>query len=964
MSSVLSCASHVLMKAKKKGEKLSPEKKQAVYNKVMEISKNWQTGAKYKNVKDAQYNTIEVFERIYEEATGFSMDPVESVIPNLKDLRKVEIRLEEFNSILGTKDGAVFANLKLPRRILMRLPELDKFQQEITSQSSFFRKENVDNNLRINDILRNFKKFSGSLGSEKGDYRAYSQLEARLEPIIANKRAGKKFDQRLYTELRNKKAEMLNNGAGTANLILSEVFQGRSIKDLREQYKFGSQEEALLNNMKREYNEVRKSTSVNLIRGLQKLISISKDSDTPGIEKILEDIKNRIKEIEFQKVGDERDNPIRDSDFFKADAEMQAFGFTTGDRYTKKVGNQFKVANRQYMPQFVLGIPKILAKVEKAIRGEPVEGKTRDQLLDNIKKEVEEFGGIIDHAKGRSVADSEYSLDPFMFLNKYVGDVSLFNYKIHVKDSFKRAYDTLVNQHMKPATLAGNETVAEALDHHLRVATDVYNAVKKLDPGDTVVSDNIMRTISALTYFRLLGGNIRSAFRNGTQRVYELNKWGWRGLSDARKFYTEAGGTENTELANKMAKEFGILWFEGKEVGSTIIDAFKGKGDLSSASRGALQESFFTGKGLKVSAEGEIVRSTDGISDIVARGASSLSDKAAFAHKIVEDWNRARTFRMGFAIAYKNLQNMSPEWISRKSKINLSGEGSEVKIKNWMAREAGQIAYNSVLDIHYEYANWAKAKALQGGKGVKAKAGTFLGQFMHYRFSNFDMMYNWYDKAKLSAKAGDFTSESMFTMMRLGITQGIINNIFAPLTNIRTDSVLNNDVAETADAAYSWFTTDRDDPEAMKKLEKKTYGQGGYYFLGPNVGFLLSLAEVKNFREMDKDSHYRDDLEFVDDRVKQYKTLSLINSQLARSWVYSVPLLYERGLIDSMRLDLGLFPDQDIRDIRDWAKKWVGKNLHPTFKADWMKYNYERLPKSKQPGQNSDAALQALALLT
>jgi hypothetical protein len=65
-----------------------------------------------------------------------------------------------------------------------------------------------------------------------------------------------------------------------------------------------------------------------------------------------------------------------------------------------------------------------------------------------------------------------------------------------------------------------------------------------------------------------------------------------------------------------------------------------------------------------------------------------------------------------------------------------------------------------------------------------------------------------------------------------------------------------------------------------------------------------------------------------------------------------------------MRLDLGLFPDQDIRDIRDWAKKWVGKNLHPTFKADWMKYNYERLPKSKQPGQNSDAALQALALLT
>ena len=962
MSSVLSCAAHVLMKKKLKGEKLSSKKKQAVYNKVMEISKNWQEGGKYKNVKDAQYNTVEQFERIYEEATGLSMDPVESAIPNLKDLKKLEIRLEEFNSVLGTKDGAVMANLKLPRRILMRLPELDKFQQEITSETGFFRKENVDNNQRINDILRNFKKFSGAIG---GDYKAYSQLEIRLEPIIANKRAGKNYDQKLYNELRQQKANMLVNGGGTANLILSEIFQGRSIRDLREQYRFGTQEEALLNNMKREYNEVRKSTSVNLVRGLQKLINIHKDSDTPGMGKILEDIKSRIKEIEFQKVVDEKGDPIRNVDFFKADAEMQAFGFTSGDAYTKTEGNHYKVANRQYMPQYVLGIPKLLAKVEKAIRNEPIEGTTREGLLENIRTEIADFGGIIDHAKTRSVADSEYSLDPFMFLNKYVGDVSLFNYKIHVKDSFKRATDTLINEHMKPADLAKNETVTEALEHHLRVATDVYNAVQKLDPGDTVVSDNIMRTISALTYFRLLGGNIRSAFRNGTQRVYELNKWGWRGLRDARKFYTEAGGTENTELANKMSKEFGLLWFDGKEVSSKIMDVFKGKGDISAASRGALQESFFTGKGLKVSAEGEIVRSTDGISDIIARGASTLSDKAAFAHKVVEDWNRARTFRMGFAIAYKNLQNMSPEWIARKSKINLGFEGSDVKTKNWMAREAGQIAYNSVLDIHYEYANWAKAKALQTGKGIKSKTGTFLGQFMHYRFSNFDMMHNWYDKAKLSAKAGDFTSEEMFTMMRLGVTQGIINNIFAPLTNIRTDGVLNNDVVETADAAYSWLTTDRDDPEAVKKLEKKTYGQGGYYFLGPNVGFLLSLAEVKNFREMDKDSHYRDDLEFIDDRVKQYKTLSLINSQLARSWVYSTPLLYERGLIDSMRLDLGLFPDQDMRDIRDWAKKWVGKNLYPTFKADWMKYNYKRLPKSKQPGQgSSDAALQALALLS
>mgnify|MGYP003111776514 CR=1 FL=1 len=954
MSSVLSCASNVLMKKRQKGESLSPEKKQKVYEKITRLAKDWQLGARYSNARDAKYNTFEQFERIYEEATGLPIDPVKSAIPNLKDLKKFEIRLNEFNAILSQRDGAIMANLKLPRRILKRLPETAKFGDELVAETGFFRRENVDNNKRINDILYNFKKFSGALG---GDPKEYSNLEAMLEPILANKKAGRKYDNNLYKELRNKKMNMLTRGAGRANLILSEVFQGTSISDLRKNYGFGSAEESLLNNMKREYGEIRRSTSVNLIRGLQKIININKDSNVPGMDKILSDMKNRIKEIEFQQVRDEDGTPIKNLDFFKADKEMQVFGFKEDSRYAIKEGNTFKVANRQYMPQYVLGIPKILAKIERAVRKEPVEGETLESLMKSIKDEVQSLDGIIDRAKKRSVADSEYSVDPFMFLNKYVSDVSLFNYKVHVKDSFKRLTDTMLNEHLKPAKLAKNEIVTESLEHHLRVASDVYNTVQKLDAGDTVISDNIMRTISALTYFRLLGGNVRSAFRNGTQRIYEFNRWGYKGLKEAKRFYTDAGGTENAVLANQQAKKFGILWFDGKDIGSTVLDAWKGKGDISAASRGALQESFFTGKNLKVNADGEIVRSTDGVTDIIARGVSKVADKASVAHKVVEDWNRSRTFRTGFAVALRNLRNMSPEWISRKSGIKAD---NQEKLNKWMENEAGQIAYNTVLDLHYEYANWAKAKALQGKKGIAGRTGQILGQFMHYRFSNFDMMANWIDKGWTSIKAGDFTSDEVFTVMRLGITQAIINNIFAPATNIRTDSVLNNDVAQTLDTAYTWFSTDRDDPEQVKKLERKTFGQGGYYFLGPNIGFILSLAEVKDFHEMDEDIGYRDDAEFVDDRTKKYKTLSLINSQLARTWMYSAPLFYERGLIDAARLELGLFPDQEIRDIRDSAKKWVGRNLYPTFKADWMKY---KRPKRKRSAQNTDSALQALSLL-
>ena len=163
MSSVLSCASHVLDKKRRKGERMSPEKKAKVHKRITKIASDWQVGARYKNIKDAQYNTFEQFERIYEEATGIPLDPIRGAIPNLKDIKKFEIRLQEFNSILGTKDGAIMANLKLPRRILMRLPELNKYQQELVAETGFFRRENVDNNKRINDILHNFKKFSGTI---------------------------------------------------------------------------------------------------------------------------------------------------------------------------------------------------------------------------------------------------------------------------------------------------------------------------------------------------------------------------------------------------------------------------------------------------------------------------------------------------------------------------------------------------------------------------------------------------------------------------------------------------------------------------------------------------------------------------------------------------------------------------------------------------------------------------------
>ena len=46
MSSVLSCASHVLDKKRRKGERMSPEKKAKVHKRITKIASDWQVGAR------------------------------------------------------------------------------------------------------------------------------------------------------------------------------------------------------------------------------------------------------------------------------------------------------------------------------------------------------------------------------------------------------------------------------------------------------------------------------------------------------------------------------------------------------------------------------------------------------------------------------------------------------------------------------------------------------------------------------------------------------------------------------------------------------------------------------------------------------------------------------------------------------------------------------------------------------
>ena len=909
----LLCKSTVLDKKRKAADKLTVEQKQQVAKEFEDIANKFHTGF-WKNIKDTGYNDMNTFDFLYYKATGMPFDPG-TWSPTMIDARKFKMRINRFNKNLGQTDGWISSFFKLPRTVLKKLPELQKFQQEMIYETSFFRKNTFAGNKRVNSMLSTFKDIATELGSNT---KEYSRIEKALDEaeVIG--------DLKNINKYQLQKLNFLKKGSGKAYIGLMKALQGADINTLDELPSRKSK--ANMHKIMGHWRELRTSSAKSLVRGMEKIVTLAKGNARN--EKLVERMQSRIRAIKFQEVIDKEGNTIP-GEKFKADADILKYGFTVEEKNSymaRDSKGQLYVRYRQYMPHYVLGIPKMLYTAEKIFKGG--DGESIADLNKTIETELGSLDNIIRRIEKRNEGyDTIYHVDPFFFFKKYVSDVSIFNYKTHIKDTFRRAYSDLTNNHLEIAKQSGNKNSVEMLENMLKMTHDVYNTLHNIDPYRDTTRNNLMRFMTSLTYFRLLGGNIRSAARNATQRIHEIHNFGIGGVSEANAYYTKVGGAEqNVELVNRKLKEYGLLWFSGKNVRHKLLDSLTGgEGTgITEASRGALGESFIADYGLKVTKNGEIVRDTATPSKSLAQTTSKIAEKSAFMHRLVEDWNRTNTFKVAFALVHQNLGKMSPEWLQKQS-----GKTDPKAINEWKANEAGKMAYIATLDIHYEYAKWAKAKGLQTGPGQ------FLGQFMHYRFSLFDMMYKWIDDAGIALRAGDFTGQETWRLMRFGMTSAMIGGVFAPLLNTKLSGLFQNDVIETAETAYKYLSADRDNKEEMEELDKKTFGQGGFYFLGPNVNFLLSLNELQDHFFMDETKHsdYLKDIDFIPEEQtnKRFKLMSLVNAQLARTWNYTAPLFYQRGIIDAARMELGLFPDRDIRDIRRMAKQWMGRNIHPSL---------------------------------
>ena len=957
--SIFACGT-AAMNRKIKDPKLSKEAKSRIYNKMINLAKDWELGKGFENVKKSGWNDMETFNWIYKEYTHKSIDP--NFTPtNFSDMRKFELGLREYNNRVGKPSGIFARNFYLPVAAMQNIPELQRFERNLVKESSFFRDYSVQSGRQVNHILADFNTFALGMGMTskfpsiiKGVnskirklYKEYEQLNNRL-PLANNSTERAQISAKLRA---NREAinAFYESGSGKAIKIFNNVLQGADIETIDG---ITSEQKTLLRNMKSNYVEIRKNSAKGLIRGLQQIRKMSKEKDLKWVDSTVDKINALIKQIEFQKRIDESGNLIDFKDL-QSERDFVGLGFKATEGYNT-TSDKRVAFSKHYMSQYTLGILKTIRKVEEAVHDNKID------LDVELKREIEDWEGIVNIAKPKNpLSNNIYDADPFFYLKKYTSDVGMFNYRVHVKSNFTEAVTTLTKEHLDVARESGDKNLEESALSMLRLVREVNEQVQIQDPTAKGWLDDVARAATSFTYFRLMGGNIRSAARNGTQRIYELVEFGMRAampfVGQAAKWYRTSGlGQKRNEKVGRQMQNFGLQWFDGKDVKSTYLESIFGADKtqrLSELSRGALEDAHTVDGNLYIDKNGELtIRSGERITEKAARTMSTIAGKSGIAHKIIEDWNRSKTFKVAFALIHNNLEGADRGWIARqmldinkireekgsdyvigyKDLYEKFGDKVEARIDNWVESTAGQMAYNSTLDLHFEYAKWNKAKIVRSSerdnmliRGTK----TMLGQFSHYRFNMFNLMYKWMNQAGKSWRAGDINSEESRRFFRFGVLQLMITG--AGLTAKQNfHKLMPNDVMETSEAMYYWLAANREklvegevSAETEEMFNKKTYGQKGWYFLGPNVGYLLGAAELihKTYDPGAEPIFEKAELKaFKNPEAKElYDKIARFNAQAARSWAYTKPMYTGGGNFwDVTQLELGLFPDKRLREQR------------------------------------------------
>lgn len=915
----------------------TPEQTRQVEKSLLRTVESFQNDP---TLKKFGYNDIDTMLWIFNDKVGVPMD-LASYNFSGADIKKFALGIKEFKSNIVNPDGGVSRLLKIPRRLLSKVPEAKEFVDAVELSLSHYKDNTNEPAKNLNEVIDSFTKLAVSFDVNPKDLRAmeveyrkashqYKKYDGKNEPkaraaLDKMNATWASIADHLTTGTRNIDNIAGRSRAGELYLGLRDVLEGVVTVDglTRPDGKtpWTKNEKKLMQNIHDNFVEIRRTGLQAALSGVNNLIRLAElrarqnDPYTGKVVKMVEKYRDIIKELEIQSNVDEANINGVDN-------------FVHGEL---KDANGKDIVQRKYMPHYVLEAFEHL-NMMKDMLGD-IKSKDKD-VFERFAEQEQKFGNVIDRLKNRSETDQKkYSLDPFYFMNKYIHDIARFNLSSNLNLNYTKAFRALQQKVLDSPNSTEVAKLAESLGKTMHYT---YDAILGLDANTTSGLENLTRFITSVEHSAKMGGNIRSAIRNRLQKVYNYVQFGRKGLNFSDEFYSGANQKFHNDLVNAALKKHGITW------------EAMGKGDIQGVegmTRGAVEniDPNLPGE-FKINKQGQMVDATPTAGDKIARKAGEFASGRLMSgiHRRVENANRQETFKVAFALAYNGFTSNGLEYIKREmirsGRETGAREITDQTALSYAAEKAGNYAYHATIDLHFDYSKAGKPEVL------RTKAGRVFGQYQNYRFGMLDLQTKWLKDAKRAIKAGDYTGPELARMWRLANLY-LMTGVASVGLNSSFGNLISNDSFGFIKQWWEFMSgavEDERTDEVKRQMSDSFYGVGpaAGTFGGPLASDVLTIGELYDLWSLDEygiphmESSYDDAWKEKDDQSKLYNTMRIFNGQAARAYQYSLPQLLKGDIWQAMKIETGLYPSKWIRD----ARNLIGGMMPNTVKDIYNEY--------------------------
>tara|TARA_R100000008_G_scaffold19771_1_gene10206 strand:- start:785 stop:3478 length:2694 start_codon:yes stop_codon:yes gene_type:complete len=511
-----------------------------------------------------------------------------------------------------------------------------------------------------------------------------------------------------------------------------------------------------------------------------------------------------------------------------------------------------------------------------------IKSKSGNQTLREVVDAMDNY--VSNHVKGRT-QDYQYSRNFLNSVTNYIHDVNRFNYQAFMDKHYVEGLTSVERIYKTDGNAKGYG------ENIVKYVTDLHTAAN----GDMNLSPKtraLMRTVLGFEFISKLGINPRGAARNWFQRLLDYVEWGPGQWKKAKEIINRMSGVTEESLEGEL-KKVGLLF---DEVSPQLIES-----QVSAPASTFRQLSFNeqTGKH-EFHKKGRLERVADKV--------GWAAGKASVLHRMAENSNRKRTFKIAWAQMYDWLDGPRYREVLKDKNPDIT----EKQIQNSIRSRARNYAINMTVLNHFDYAEYARSK------WTRNPVGKFMLQFQHYSFEFFERNLKIMREAKHDVLSGNIKpgqdAQGMFKAYNMAKAYFLAPVLAAAITGMDFDNLIEHDTAERMKQLAVAFTGDEEE------IKEAFYGKGPVIatFGGPITSDLIDIGVMMDFINLDEDGLLAkiSGMEKYDPNTRSSKTsqaLRILNTAAGRAYEQHIPQLLSGRIGWPIQAEFGLYPTAEAR---------------------------------------------------